>query len=185
MNLQARKCAPFPDSFARSALMSSRILAPVRRWRSLAWERPMKTAQQAVTAIVGDKPWNEARQVVAAPAPSRAPAVAQKVEMRASPAVAPLNAAVSSGSLQLTGLVRRVRFQSPETGYTVMQFQLDESPGSRKQVLTVVGHLAKVRLSSVQGFGSAWRPLLARSMCGAGLAQQSTFGPPTYASTTR
>ena len=145
----------------------------------------MKTAQQAVTAIVGDKPWNEARQVVAAPAPSRAPAVAQKVEMRASPAVAPLNAAVSSGSLQLTGLVRRVRFQSPETGYTVMQFQLDESPGSRKQVLTVVGHLAKVRLSSVQGFGSAWRPLLARSMCGAGLAQQSTFGPPTYASTTR
>ncbi|KAK2080022.1 hypothetical protein QBZ16_002417 [Prototheca wickerhamii] len=68
----------------------------------------MKTAQQAVTAMVGDKPWNEARQAAAAPAPSRAPAVAQK------------------------------------TGYTVMQFQLDELPGSRKQVLTVVGHLAKV-----------------------------------------
>lgn len=183
MNLQARKCALFPDSFAHSAHMSSRILAPVRRWRSLAWERPMKTAQQAVTAIVGDKPWNEARQAAAAPAPSRAPAVAQKVEMRASPAVSPGNAAASSGSLQLTGLVRRVRFQSPETGYTVMQFQLDESPGSRKQVLTVVGHLAKVRFGSAQGLGKA--PLW-DAFAGQGLARPLTLHPPTsHASTTR
>lgn len=129
-----------------SNIMSRKLLASARRWRSLAWERPVSTGREWVAETLGAHSPSIAPLKLAKPASlvSSTDDAAFRLKTRQpEPLLSPAGPA-SSPALEITGLVRRVRYQSADSGYTVLQLLLDETDRRRKEVVTVVGHLAKV-----------------------------------------